>query len=855
MTYKDIFKKDVSNNLYPFFWQHGENHEVLKEYIDKIYESGMKGLCIEARPHPEYLQAKWWSDLDLIISECKKKSMKVWILDDSHFPTGYANGKVVTKYPQYLKKYLNCRCYDVHGPINRARINLNILKGRVWDKPDASDRVLKIYMAKRINLDEQYVDKIDDTTLVDITDNFNVDTRLLTVDIADGAYRIFVIFETNKGLEEATKDYLNPLVKEATQVLIDEVYEKHYAHYADEFGKTITAFFSDEPRFGNIKGTDASIGMDMPLPYCDGLFEKLDFDLRYLPLLWFNANGMESTIRFKYMDLITKLYNENFTKVLADWCSNHSVMYVGHTIEDNGAHARLGYGTGHYFRGQEAMHMAGIDVIGTQIVPGMNYHHDAFNTGGANGEFYHYALAKLGTSSAYLDPKKKGNTMCEAFGAYGWNEGLKTMKWISDSLMARGVNHFVPHAFNPKDFPDWDCPPHFYAHGNNPQFRYFKILDDYINRVTSMFSEGMYPCKIGVLYPAEFEWAGAYMPIEKVCKVLTQSQLSYNIVTRDYLMNALLNQGSYIINQTEFEVLVIPYTDNMPRDLLEVLIKMHNKNIKVIFVNKMFNNVLDINSDENLDVICEFEVVDINDLGNRLKKYQSVELEKDYKELVMHEYLKDNYHIYMFFNESTYIEVNTSINFDKDRNVYVYNAFEDQLYESDNTLSLTPYESKIYLVTKEKLIAKKQNKICDYQDVNIDINWDVSYANAKDYPNFKLIEGCHSLCCIEEIEGYETSVGTVRYSGEFVIDKRTNIILDLGNVYETCQVYVNDVLVDTKICKPYVFDLTNLIVEGKNSIYIEVTNTLGTEIRDGLSSYLPIERFGIEGPVVFKSKK
>lgn len=53
----------------------------------------------------------------------------------------------------------------------------------------------------------------------------------------------------------------------------------------------------------------------------------------------------------------------------------------------------------------------------------MNYHHDAFSTGGSNGEFYHYALAKLASSAAHLDPVKKGRAMCEAFGAYGWNEG------------------------------------------------------------------------------------------------------------------------------------------------------------------------------------------------------------------------------------------------------------------------------------------------------------------------------------------------------------------------------------------------------------------------------------------------
>jgi hypothetical protein len=193
------------------------------------------------------------------------------------------------------------------------------------------------------------------------------------------------------------------------------------------------------------------------------------------------------------------------------------------------------------------MDVSGIDVIGGQVVPGMNYQHDAYSTGGSNGEFFHYALAKLGTSAAHLDTKKKGRTMCEAFGAYGWNEGLKIMKWIADHLMSRGVNYIVPHAFDPKEFPDFDCPPHFYAHGNNPQFRYFKTFTDYVNRTMSMFREGYYPAKVGLYYPAESEWAGGYMPVEKPAKVLTQNQISFDIVSRDYLLKAEVSDGTYSI--------------------------------------------------------------------------------------------------------------------------------------------------------------------------------------------------------------------------------------------------------------------------------------------------------------------
>ena len=229
----------MKNSLYPFFWQHGEEHQVLETYMEKISESGMGGVCIEARPHPEFVKEGWWSDLDCIIKKAKELSMKLWILDDSHFPTGYANGKVKEAYPQYLKLYLDMRRYDIHGPLKKARIDLSLLKGRPWDKPDFSEEIVGVYMAKRTSPWQSEGDQIDIDSMIDVTECINPKTRLLTVDVKEGAYSIFVVYETRKGGEDATKDYLNPLVKEATQVLIDEVYEPHYKYYKEEFGKDV----------------------------------------------------------------------------------------------------------------------------------------------------------------------------------------------------------------------------------------------------------------------------------------------------------------------------------------------------------------------------------------------------------------------------------------------------------------------------------------------------------------------------------------------------------------------------------------------------------------------------------------
>ena len=748
---KNITGKEMENVLYPFFWQHGEDHAVLAEYMDKIAGCGMKGVCIEARPHPDFVGDGWWSDMDLIIEKAHELGMKLWILDDSHFPTGFANGKVKECYPQYLKKYLDMRRFDVQGPIRGARVDFQLLKGRPWDKPDNSEEIFGVYLAKRRNQRND----------------------------AGGSWLL-----------------------------------------------------------------------------------QLGFEAKYLPLLWVNADGEESQIRLKYMDTVTRLYNENFTKVIGDWCRARGVDYLGHTIEDNGAHARLGYGTGHFFRGQEGMDFSGIDVIGGQVVPGMNYHHDAFNTGGSNGEFYHYALAKLGTSAAHLDPKKKGRTMCEAFGAYGWNEGLKTMKWIADHLLVRGVNYIVPHAFDPKAFPDFDCPPHFYAHGKNPQFRYFPVFTSYVNRIASLFRGGSHPAKVGVFYPAELEWMGAYMPVEKPARVLTEHQISFDIVSLDYLKNAEIGDGCYTINGQTMEVLAVPYGEHYPAELTELLARLAGSGVKMICLDGKPEG-------------AEGEVVSLDQLGECLKKYRGVICREEQPDLVLGEYLQDGRKYYMMFNENIGQDVCTSVEIPGEGYVYRYDAFADTLtpaaHEID--LCLAPYESAVFVVSETELEctgedvpeallyscagAEKPGEACGqiteqssgkYEERELPEVWTVRYADSLSYPNWTDEVPLTRLDCVENIAGWDNKCGTLRYETKLDASAGEETILDLGETYETAEVFVNGKSAGVRICKPYRFDLTGLLQDGENDLAVEVTNTLGTAVRDALSHYLVIEPFGVQGP-------
>ena len=85
---KKLLENKGGNYIFPFFWQHGEEEAVRREYMEAIHRCGIGAVCVECRPHPDFCGPGWWNDMDVILDEAKKREMKVWILDDSHFPTG-----------------------------------------------------------------------------------------------------------------------------------------------------------------------------------------------------------------------------------------------------------------------------------------------------------------------------------------------------------------------------------------------------------------------------------------------------------------------------------------------------------------------------------------------------------------------------------------------------------------------------------------------------------------------------------------------------------------------------------------------------------------------------------------------
>lgn len=146
-TMQRLLKNQQNNYIFPFLWMHGESEETLREYMGAIESAGMGAVCVESRPHPDFMGEKWWKDMDVILDEAKKHHMKVWILDDSHFPTGYANGALEYADEKLCRQSLTYRVTDCPEPGQRMSFSAG-----QYEKPD--DWVPNLNESYTMNLDQ-----------------------------------------------------------------------------------------------------------------------------------------------------------------------------------------------------------------------------------------------------------------------------------------------------------------------------------------------------------------------------------------------------------------------------------------------------------------------------------------------------------------------------------------------------------------------------------------------------------------------------------------------------------------------------------------------------------------------------
>ncbi len=947
----DNLEGRCGNYILPFYWQHGESESLLKEGVERIHASGIGALCIESRPHPDFLGPRWWHDCDLIMREAEERGMQVWVLDDSHYPSGYANG-LAEREPEYGMRYLTHTGVDVAGPMPGASFQVPLREGEELIGAAALRHRYEGREAYAPSVGDRLEPGADHNTYdrcIDISDRivWSMGKGTLYYDVPEGDWTIFLIRSSPTGL--GRDNYINPIDPRAVRRYLETVYRPFIDRYGDRAGSVFAGFFADEPGLFNAgqKGRfiqRAPVGSyDLTLPYSKELLLSLrerwgEEWLGRLCALWaevipedspahsggrtaetepseMSRSAFAAKARMDFMDLVTKLYRRNFGEQIGDYCRENGVSYIGHVIEDGGCHSCTGLGAGHYFRAMAGQDMAGIDVVLQQLRPGLT--HGGFRRIGGEqfyyGGLYHFVLDKLAASAAQLNPKKKGRALCEIFGAYGWGEGLKLMKYLADHFLSGGINHFVPHAFTMKEFPDPDHPPHFYARGNHPQYPYFRYLCEYMNRIAHLTEGAVHAADCALLYDAESDWAGEYVPMQAAARELLTHQVDFDIVPSDLLRDCEILPPS-VREETEsvrdargeapegerrksrflcaghaYQALVISSAAYISEDAMEACGKLIDAGVPVFCVDRIPRSA-GVSAEEPGVSFPVFPVpVSLGDLGEELRRslsLQAVPVGMDGEPrriptLRFYHCVRQEEEIWLFMNESPSETIEGSVRLKMAeteegtaaRELCRYDAMNNRVLAADYDgaegvlkLHLMPLELQCFCLTQGIAdrggLRREHNEqgtpAGEWREITpadgftftltlsvLQDNREVVFRDPAVLSTLKDITGADMLPYFSGYMDYETEL-----PGQWEeLAGKTELVLDLGRVFETAEVFVNERSCGVCLGEPYRYRIGDALTRGRNRLRIRVVNPLGHRMRDSHSDTLPIEPSGLLGPV------
>lgn len=823
----------TTTRLLPFLWLHGESEETLRQGVRAIAASGCGAVCAESRVHPDFLGDSWWQEIDILLDECKRLGLDLWLLDDAHFPSGYANGAAAGT--PYCRMMMNEIHMDVSGPRKG---------GRILVRPDgATSLPVAVVAGRRVDrshIIEAHIDigSWSVTDLVDLTDR--VEDGFVRWDVPEGDWRVFILTANYVAERNPPQFFANPLLPEGGRLMIDTVYEAHYQHMKADFGKTFKGFFSDEPALRAGRGSRAIPGEYPHLPYPwrmdmpELLTKQLGKPARVLlPGLWYDIGEDTRRIRYAMMDTVSRLYGENYSTQIGDWCRAHGVAYVGHVIEQNNAHSRLGQGAGHFFRAMSGQDMAGMDFVLHEMKPEFRNASHAWNTQDfeADDDFFRYMLPQMTVSCAHLDPKKKGRSLCEIFGAYGWQEDAAEMRYLANMLMARGINHFTPHAFTLKPYPDPDSPPHF---GDfNPLMPALTRLHGHMARVASLLDGGAMVARAGVLYYAEAEWAqgNACMKTQTLVKALNMAHIPCEIVPIDQLQ-----PGRY-------DVLYIPRGKYFPLKLFPHLRSLMDAGCRVVFADALPEGLSEGEGDM-AELTRGMQVLPLAQIAAHARTHCQLPAHALTDSPDIHTYLYrsgEGKLLTVLFNEDTRDSHAITMDVPELTTPVLYDSEMQQccvLESSPFTATVEPGQLLI-LADHQPDWGEPRMLTHDTPCGTVSPLWHITFPGTDYAPIDTDTPG-------DLNEVYPRFSGVARYEGDLTVNADCDSLL-LEDASGSVSLWVDDQPMGHRDAPPYRFPAD--LPKGTHRLTLEVVNTLVFRHRDRLSTFNYIKPSGLTGAV------
>jgi hypothetical protein len=487
-----------------------------------------------------YLSPEYFAFFRKFVEEAKKRDMRVWIVDDAGYPSGFAGGKFTQEKPELRMQALAAETVSVGGgevlertlkPETVAVTATRLDGGGTQSIPFANGRV-------------RWTAPAGEWSVTIVEHRFSTSpTRSDTnpKNVKDGS--------------QSLEDYLDPA---ATEQFLKFTHEQYRKYVGDEFGKTILGFRGDEPdysirglpwtpkffdRFKEIKGYDVR-------PYLAGLFTKPE-----------EMTEQERRVKADYSDVFSQMFRDGFFKPQADWCAANHLEYQVHLNHEE-MEMSLVRSEGDFFRDMQYVQVPGIDAIWHQIWK------DTVSD---------YPRLASSVSHVYGHPR----AFTESFAAYRPEPDVEMARYVLDEQFVRGVN-LVETMYMPASTG---------GRGGSPYMREagYPALLEYVRRMSYLLSMGEPAARVALYLPSSAMWMGdeaadrAFVSTERM---LSERQIDFDIVSEDALAKDLkAEKGAFATRSgNRYTTVILPGESVISEAALDRLREFAKGGGKVLFL-------------------------------------------------------------------------------------------------------------------------------------------------------------------------------------------------------------------------------------------------------------------------------
>jgi alpha-L-rhamnosidase len=490
-------------------WNDMLTEEEIRSTLRDLAKQQVKQVWVHPRPGlmTPYLSDEWFHLWKVALDEAKRLDMNVWIYDENSYPSGFAGGWV----PELM-------------PESRGQ---GLKFSKTKQSPKWDDKTLAIF-------------RIADGTADNVTARVKAGQAS-----GDGNYLVARIVRAPNTPWNAGRCYVNLLTPGVTEKFLDVTLEAYQKNIGQQFGKRVPGVFTDEPNIRPAGG----------LPWCDDLPEQ--FQKRWGYSLLDNLASLQlpvgdwRKVRQNYFSTLNDLFIQRWSVPYHTFCAQNHLEWTGHYWD----HEWPNCGAVPDNMAMYAWHQRpAIDCLMNQY---------AENT---HAQFGNARMVKELSSVANQLGMKR--TLCETYGAGGWDLRFEDMKRIADWLEVLGVNTIDQHLsyITIRGARKRDHPQSFSYH--EPWWDAYHISAEYLARLSAALSQGEQVNHILVIEPTTTAWMyqGDDAKLKeignsffKLIMSLESAQIEYDIGDENILASHGSVTGKQLkVGQRAYDVVVIP---------------------------------------------------------------------------------------------------------------------------------------------------------------------------------------------------------------------------------------------------------------------------------------------------------